>query len=208
MKNLVVILVIFIFNCTYSQIIENYGFKIGVSYSKIDRDYKKLEFDYETKHKFGVSFSAFAISHISSNIKLFTEFGFAQKGFSEEYIKTNVNGEQIGTFLYKESINYLTLKLLPHYEIGINSVTPFIFLGPKIDIKLGNNSNDEEFSFGKISKDIQLGVCYGVGVEVTELIKYPFIIELSSSYDFSDSFENDFLRLKNISYELTIGFKF
>lgn len=182
-----------------SQILSNYGIKFGISYSDIEQDYLFNQLTDDTEFRFGFSGFLFAKSSFSKSIHIITELGYIQKGFQEVVQSINMDGE----FTYKERFDYLTIKLQPCYEFILSSVTPYIFIGPKIDFKLNKGSEDEIIT--REFHNTQFGLSYGLGIKLNNLFAYNLLLEINSNYDFLYGYESEYSRMKNISYEFKIG---
>ena len=193
---------LFLSNNNYSQIIDNYGLKLGFSYSNIDEQYSDAQLNGETYFKWGLCVAVFTETSLFKNINLISEIGYIQKGYEEDFTKADAFGEKTGTFTYKERFDYLTIKLLPSYKFELSSFTPYVFIGPKLDFKL--NIQSEQNNLFKVLNNEQFGLSYGAGVKLNKLLRYPILVEINSDYDFGYCFSNEFLKVRNISYELRI----
>jgi len=207
MKCWVVIIFTFcIVTTSNAQLIDNYGVKLGISYSNIDHHFLQMFSDYDADYTYGWSFSIYAKQRIIENIILISEIGYIQKGYQDDFIRSNQFGEKLGKFTVRERFDYLSIKLVPTYEHSFKSFSPYIFIGPKIDIKMILD-NDHSDLIEKINKT-QLGLTYGAGLKVSKIIPYALLIEINSNYDFDYIFKNNFAEIRNISYELKIGVEF
>ena len=199
----IIFLIFFLYGNSNCQILANYGVKVGLSYSNINTNYQQTFLNDATDFKIGVSGVVFTKSSFSKHFHLVSEIGYIQKGYKEKFNKYNMIGEKIGEFTIKERFDYLTIKIQPCYEYEIKSVTPYIFFGPKLDFNLMVDNKIKTFS--KLIKESQFGISYGFGIKLNRLLPYNILVELNSNYDFDNSFKNDFVAVKNISYELKIG---
>jgi hypothetical protein len=204
MKYYLFICIFFLFvNKIHSQIISNYGVKIGISYSDIEQDYLFNQLTDDTEFRFGFTGFLFAKSSFSKNIHIITELGYIQKGFQEVVQSINIYGEKDGEFTYKERFDYLTIKIQPCYEFELPSFTPYIFIGPKVDFKLNKGSEDEIIT--RMFRNTQFGLSYGIGIKLNNLFAYNLLLEINSNYDFKYGYESEYSRMKNISYEFKVG---
>jgi hypothetical protein len=193
-------------NVNYGQLINNFGLKLGVSYSDVEQKYLQMGMNDNTKFKYGLSLSLFVRSALVTNLSLISEFGYIQKGYQEEFIAANMYGEEIGTVTYKDRFDYLTLKLLPAYEYSFGTISPYLFIGPKIDFKI--MTVKDYSSLFKDLRDTQLGLSYGIGLKLNNIFNYALFIEINSNYDFEEILKNDFVKFRNISYEIKAGIEF
>jgi len=200
---LVILILLFPIKQSYSQLVSNYGLKIGLSYSNIDKQYSDSKLNDETNFKLGLGISLFTESSLFKNLNLISEICYIQKGYTENIAQANEKGENIGTFTLKERFDYLTIKLQPSYQFELKSLTPYVFIGPKLDIKL-NNQDENNYLF-KFLKNNQFGISYGAGIKLNKIIYYPILLEINSNYDFGYSFSNYYLKVRNLSYELKFG---
>lgn len=204
-KILFSVLVFFISQSTYSQIIDSFGLKIGYSYSNIDYKLNNLPFDFESDYKPGFVFSIYGKKTLSKNIEFISEIGYSQKGFREEFFRSDESGLIIGMTTFNNSFDYLTLQVYPRLIINLGLIEPYILAGPKLDILLSSDFEFHLFDHSEYMTKSQIGLVYGFGAKLEKMIHIPLLVEVISFYDFTSYAENDNFESRNISYQLKLG---
>ena len=204
MKKYLLIILLVCFNLNYAQLFDDMGLKFGLVYSNVDHSIINLDLNYDTKYKPGFAISFYGDIELTRSIDVQTEFGYFQKGFSEDIISTDSKGNPLPTITNDNTINYIVLQVTPKYTFN-TLVEPYVFAGPRVDFLL---SSDFESVFTAIEDNIkktQVGAVGGIGLSLEELIDYALFIEGSVHYDFSDYIDTRNLSGKNTSFVFKIG---
>ncbi len=215
MKKIIsVLLFIISLNITNSQIIDFYGFKSGISLSNVKLKFIKVNYEWDTDTKIGYNFSFYLGTNISENIDLVSEVGYSQKGCKYSFMKINEQGIKIGEIDNNNRFDYLTIKILTSYKMNFGIANPYMFIGPRLDINLGDRLEIIPVSFRKylsntqILNNTQIGISSGIGVKLKEILPYTILVEFNYDYDFGNSSQSEFIESKNYSAEFKLGLEF
>ncbi|HMT12403.1 MAG TPA: outer membrane beta-barrel protein, partial [Ignavibacteria bacterium] len=199
MKNLISILlmVIVLFVCSHSvqsQFIDKFGIKAGAIYTGLSSPYdrnKTLTEIFEKQSNAG--------SLLSYDLGIFAElFNKPRFCVSMEVhycVKGESNFNQVkllspdenhpGYYSYRgfsDRFQYLSLQVLPRWRFELNSSDKiYLFMGPKLDILLGNYNSDDLSGLNVKNYGSEIGFAAGIGNEVWEL----FYLELKYEHSFS-----------------------
>jgi len=210
MKKIVILLVIFATSISYSQIIKDFGLKIGGTISHQNWDYTNLGFDpgFNPDNKLGFNIGLFVESPDISFLRIVGELNFVQKGIQEELAVTTAEspiptGE---TKLWKLGINYLNLSILVKPNLDFNLIKPYILIGPKIDLELSKSVESEESFYDEFNKN-PIGLRLGLGSEI-QIINLRFLAEFIYDTDFENLYKNKNVEVTSHSYDFRIGIFF
>ena len=156
MKKLLIVIFVLSTSLSYSQIIKDYGLKIGGTISHQNWDYSNLGFDpgFNPDNKLGFNFGIFLESPDLSFLRIVGELNFIQKGIQEELIVTTPESP-IGTGetkLWELGINYLNLSILAKPNLNFGLIKPYLLVGPKIDLELSKSVESQESFYDEFKK--------------------------------------------------------
>jgi len=205
MRIIIILLFVFLINVSRAQLINNYGLKIGITNSFEKWNYKS-EFpnDFETGTKTGLNVSAFAQI---SDLPLFAEIGYNQKGMHQRLEKTSVSDpEGTGEFinLYNR-VDYLDFSLTARMSYAMPVVTPYLFAGPGMSVLIGKDISPGYDVIYNDYENVVYGLKLGIGSEIRNVLPVTFLVEARYNYDLSNSFKSELLKINNSSYELKVG---
>ncbi|MCP5063473.1 MAG: PorT family protein [Ignavibacteriae bacterium] len=210
MKKVIFILIIFSTTISYSQIIKDFGLKIGGTLSHQNWDYSNssLNINFSPDNKLGFNFGVFVESSNISFFNVVGELNFIQKGSQEEFIvKTFESPSGTGeTKLWKLGLNYLNLSILAKPNLNLGLVKPYLLVGPKIDLELSKSIDSNESFYDEFSKS-RIGLKLGVGSEIN-IINIRFLAEFIYDTDFANLYKNENLEITSDSYDFRIGIYF
>lgn len=201
---------------SFSQFISGFGIKGGITLSNQIYDYKRFDYNPETKYLLGFNGSLFAEFLNSRNINLVLESGFEQRG----YIYVSKSYDEFGNPLpymnIYERTNYLTSGLLLKLKVTGNKISPYIILGPKLDILLGYSVKPENESTTLIGfdfpleefKKINYSLNIGAGMEFNKLFPFRTFIELNYSPPVNSSYNGPGLLVKEHYFNVKLGINF
>ena len=117
-------------------------------------------------------------------------------------------------------MDYLTFPILLKIQYGKKSITPYLLIGPRIDVRLQYKHAakitgeahpweglplDEWNIIDDFEKFI-FGSTIGFGLEFNILKKSRITIDLRLDNDYTYAHKNEHLKIKNEAYEVIIGF--
>jgi hypothetical protein len=206
-------LILFVLSCSISfgQIISGYGVKVGLTSSQFKWDYSIKSglngFDIESDRKPGINIGLFAEILDSPFFSLNTELNYISKGFQNELFATTSESPDIGNkVLWKVNFNYIDVSVLAKPKINLDILTPYILIGPRVDIELSKSAQFDNPDNYKEYSSQRLGFKFGIGTEVT-LFGMNFLSELVWDFDFREIYKNENVKVITNSYDIRIGIK-
>lgn len=197
-------LVFFCFSGAHAQLLKGYGLKTGVVIANQDFEHIYGFFD-DTKNRAGLDFGVFIEWFSLPHLSALTEVHYTQKGMVEEVPRTDEFGHSISPLKLDNRVDYLSIPVLAKVTFETRPVSPYLFVGPRLDIFLGYES---ELS-GEVYDDFKrtnMGGDLGIGVETsTEPLK--MLLEFRYSPDLNNAYETDLLKVKNNSFEILFGLR-
>lgn len=211
MKKVFLLLFLLGSSISFSQIISGFGVKVGLTSSQFKWDYTIKSglnaLDFVTDRKPGINFGLFAEFFSSPFFALSTELNYISKGFQKEIIATTSESPESGNkVLWKMSFNYLNISVLAKPKINLDLLTPYILVGPRVDIELNKSSSlDNPDNYNEFLSE-RLGLKLGFGTEL-KLFDLNFLSELIWDVDFKDIYSNENVNVKTNSFDIRIGLR-
>jgi hypothetical protein len=215
MKKLIFIIIIFVFliqQVVNSQIIRDKGIKIAITSSNIQVE----QFPSDFSRRLGFNIGLFLESIKIHNLLLVTQIEYNQKGFIDKAIWTDENENIVGEAKANYRLDYLTIPIFIKYRHENFHFKPFLSAGPRIDFLINKKNGIYEHPSGSIKgffadyfKNFVIGTSVSAGFEITKLLPLKTSIEIRYNIDFTESSKHtDFIKLKNKSFDLWLGFFF
>lgn len=199
MKKSVMVIILLILSCvttSYSQIIKNYGIKIGVTNSNFT--VKNLPIKtigtqsyvpvIETGNLLSPTLSLFAQFVEANLLNVEIEIGFIQKGMSKVFHSNVMSSDQpdgtyqTADYTFEQTVKYLQLNVNSQLKYKIGSVIPYMIIGPSVGYLLGISG----FTLtNEMRKDFLFGYNLGLGVNLGELFNREIFVEAKYNGDFS-----------------------
>lgn len=194
------------------QIIDNFGVNIGATLSNQKWEYES--WDTDQGEKYAIGFMAFVSveKEISSTLSLKCDFGYLQKGFKEYLDLTNADGTTLKTLNERIILNNLAInpflkvkpfesKISPYFFVGIRTEYLLSYKDASIKEEASGNSYNMYESILKEFNKFNLGGLFGIGCDINEL----FYIEIEFNPNFTNNFDNGFLKIKDNCFGAKIG---
>ncbi len=188
-----------------AQLINSYGLKSGLCLANQDWYYTS-PFSLDTQNHFGLSIGGFLELFNYSNFNLLIESHYIQKGVIFEITRTDEYGIYIGKFEYNNRVDYLSLPVLGKFAYKLKRSSPYILIGPRIDIFLGYDSENYDSVYDEFNS-IDLGGTLGLGYEFNIFGTHSFLVEIRYSPSFTNSYDTEYLTVNNSSFEFLAGIK-
>ncbi|MCB0743616.1 MAG: outer membrane beta-barrel protein [Ignavibacteriae bacterium] len=191
-----------------SQIISNYGIKLGIAISNQTWDYEddfKMEFD----SKLSFSPRIFVDIFNFPFWQLEGEFGYLRKGFKEKIpFTTPSQPDGTGEFITNNnSLDYFTISALAKFKYDLQLISPYIIIGPQFNLLINKDIQQGwEVIFDKY-KSSNINFSIGVGTEFKEIITFPVILEYRYEGDIINNYELSNISIKNYSHVILLGIK-
>ncbi|MBA4313118.1 MAG: hypothetical protein C0417_10870 [Chlorobiaceae bacterium] len=193
--------------CTQAQFIKGYGFKVGAVSATQTWNYN-IDIHRDMENRWGIDAGVYVELLDLPYISILGELHYIQKGFMEEIpITTMDQPEGTGRYLVsKPRVDYLSLPLLAKIRYNVETVSPYILIGPRFDFLIGKEPDGYEIIYNKFKKN-DMGISVGVGIEIPTSTIQAVLFEFKYSPTFNNSYSNDILTIKNQSFELLVGIK-
>ena len=202
-----IILILILISSTDAQILRGIGVKVGTTFSSQDWNYSGLSSiaSWSPDSKTGFNAGVFAEFLNNENFSLVTELNFLEKGAEHEMpVTTADNPDGTGaTILWDASLTYINFSLLGKVRYNLNVVSPYVVLGPSLDVELNKS---EEVSSIDIDKT-RLGLKAGIGSEIN-ILPVKLFAEFVYQHDFKSLFKNQLLEITSKAFDLRIGVMF
>ncbi len=204
MKKVFLLIIISLTSISHSQIVNDFGMKIGGTLSYQDWDYS-FNTDFSPDNKLGFNIGVFVESSDISIFKFVGELNFVQKGAEKEaVVRTTENPDGTGeTKLWQLGLNYFNLSILAKPNINLGSFNPYLLIGPKIDLELSKSTESDGSFYDDFNKS-RIGVKLGIGSEIN-VFDFRLLAEFVYDTDFSNLYKNDNLEITTYSYVLRFG---
>lgn len=138
---------------------------------------------------------------------LSAEINYIEKGFQKEIYSTTPESPELGPkVLWKVNFNYINISALAKPKIDLGLFTPYIFIGPRLDIEISKSSQLDNPENYKDYLRERLGIKCGIGSEI-KLFELIFLSELVWDIDFKDIYQNPNVNVKTNSFDIRIGIK-
>lgn len=196
-----------------AQIIDNYGIRIGVGLSSQYWNYKndKLSDLSQWKDiKPGLTVYLNAEKLLNNYISIRPEFGYIQKGFTEDIELMNDKAEPIGPNKSSATLHNLSINLATKIIPLQSKFKPYFIAGFRGDILVGYKdfiieSQGAEFGLYKEILDdynkFVLSGLIGIGLDCNGLL----YVDLEFNPAITKNLDNSLLSIRDIYFGLTIG---
>jgi Outer membrane protein beta-barrel domain len=186
------------FSSTYSQSIEHWGIKSGVSFSSqtLQSINSPLEVSPLQAGR-GIDAGVFAEIYFDNNLAVVPELSYVNKGFLFSSFYMGSNKQNPSTY-------YLSIPINMMYLFNKSVMELYLFCGPRIDV-LVRHTNISDY-YKKDINSIDLGANLGFGIRTKKILGIGTGFELTFSPDFTNSYSNDYSALKNYSFQLLFVF--
>ena len=194
---------------TNAQLVKSYGVKAAYTSASQKFDYSMTTGDLGWKRKAGVDAGVYIEWLTVPVVSVVTQLELRQGGSGLRLNATDANGNSLGATNYYGKVNYLSLPVLIKAEIPANVIAPYAVLGPRIDYLLSYSSDQDIYDpfYGHFKKAI-CGGSFGIGLEIRRILPVIASLELRYNMDFADSYNTQYLMVRNSSYDVWLGVGF
>ena len=204
-KSVVALLLFTSFSTTEAQLLRAIGVKVGGVAANQTWDRASPFSDFDTDTRWGVDAGAFVEWLSIPLVSVSTEVHFVQKGMKfRTPITTEQQPEGTGEFVVlSPRLDYLSFPALVKLRVDLTGFSPYLLLGPRVDILLGSKAD----GFGAVIdkfKTSEFGGTIGVGFELTQLLDVRMGAEFRYSPSFQDGFSSQFAEVRNRSLEILL----
>lgn len=193
---------------TQAQLIRGYGIKVGPTFSNVrspDLDLGGEEpISFDTKRRRGFVAFAFIEWLDAPSFSVVTEGGYAQRGYATKHDVRDGQNEPVGMVRFEDRFDYLSFAALAKLRLPGGSLTPYALGGPRLDLFLGGNPN-EEGTLAAAYSATALGGTFGIGAETAELLPILAFVEIRYSFDVTNSAPDVPRDAYNNAFDLLVG---
>lgn len=192
-------------NC---QIISGYGVKLGAGISNQFWDYEIVGSYMDYDSKMAVSPRLFADFFNISFLQLEGEIGYLRKGFTEKLpVTTMIQPYGTGEFITTDvSLDYLSISALAKLKYEAGMISPYLILGPQLDILFNKSTLGWDVIFDKFS-NANICMSIGGGVELNNILSIPLILEYRYERDLMDNYDSPNIDILNYSHVILLGIR-
>jgi hypothetical protein len=223
MKNLIALVTLAFFLLPFSlnsQFLTGFGVKGGVTFGMQQMEFKP-GVNYMQKPIIG--FNAGLYSEMLNNrmFNIVLESGYEQRGHIQENIKTDEFGTEIGTYEFRYRTHYITIGALGKIKYETKSVSPYLIIGPRLDLYLGYNvtyhnisippEHEEAFTKSEVheqTKSINYSLNLGAGLQFEKLLPFKTLVEFNYSPPINSSYNSRVWLVKDHYFNIKLGINF
>jgi hypothetical protein len=196
-------------NQSDAQLLKSYGIKAAITSASQSFTYSNPPlsgFGPDVKRRIGFGIALYAEWFNVPFISIISQMEYTQRGIGEEIAITTTSPTPIRTEVRDKRLDYLSIPILAKASIPFGIITPYILIGPRVDILLGYH---DEFIVGtSIYQDFKktmFGGTVGAGLGLANLLPTTISVELRYNFDFSDSYDTSLLKVHNNAYDVWVG---
>jgi hypothetical protein len=223
MKNKItstVLFVLLITSVSHSQFLSGFGAKLGLTLANQKFDYTVNSVKYDSKPILGYNTSVFVEMLNTKLFSLVVDPGYEQRGHGVEMIKTDEFGNKTGTYDLYIRTDYITIGALGKIIYETKSVSPYLIIGPKLDLYLGYKTSYSQSEYGlgspdelqsiphEDTKDINYSINLGAGLQFEKLLPYIAMLEFNYSPAINSSYNSSFVVIKDSYFNMKLGINF
>lgn len=197
-----------------AQIIKEIGIKTGASVSKQNWTYKSINVEQDKDYRTGLNVALNLEWFNSDYVTLLSEIGYIQKGTKEKIMSSSVGDPATPlSKTFETRFDYLYFSPQLKIRKDFNKLTPYVFVGPRIDYYLSSKSDFDLSVVEKQFKEIMYGLNYGVGIAY-RIKQISLGLEFANFYDFTDVMNtqptqnNTGLKIKNNAFTINLGINY
>lgn len=214
MKRVIPVIVIVLLSATLAvegQFIGGVGLKAGVSLANQSHQITPIDYTLETDPVMGPAAGIFLEAFRGEHFSFQTDLVFVAKGSKTNTQSVTINHLDNDNIVVNEGdpkvskFYYLTLSPMARYRIELESITPYVLLGPRVDFLL-KYETDSDYPLEEQNKVIP-GLTGGVGVEYN-LKGLGIFMEFQYQTDAMPVTSKDPLLINNNIFLFTLGIRY
>lgn len=150
----------------------------------------------------GVNIAAFAEWFDLQHLSFISQIEYDHRGANLQY---TINGEPAST---RGGLSYLSVPMLAKIKIQTGSVSPYVIAGPRADFLVSYEDFHIEpgpYPIYARFKKSMVGWSMGVGLETGTLLLVNLLAELRYDFDFSDSYNDGLVKIRNNALDIWLG---
>jgi hypothetical protein len=192
---------------THAQLVRSYGFKLGAVSASQTWHYTDTS-DLTTGYRWGVTGGVYVEVLDIPLLSFIAEIQYTQKGMTFSVpVTTESQPNGTGQFItMSPRVDYLSVPLLAKLRLPSPIITPYLIAGPRVDLLLFKRADGFEAVIDKF-ESTDFGGTIGLGVELHTLLPVGLLAELRYNPSFRDSFKDEFLSVRNHSFDFLLGLR-
>ncbi len=102
-------------------------------------------------------------------------------------------------------VDYLSVPVLAKFQIPLLSINPYLMAGPRVDFFLGHGPHPQDLNVDFVYnhfKKVTWGGSFGVGFHLPFASPVPLAIEARENLDFVNSYQDQFLKVRNNAFDI------
>lgn len=193
----------------HSQLVRSYGVKLGAVSANQTWHYAffpDLATDWTTNYRWGITGGVYVELLDIPLLSLVAELQYTQKGTRYPLPLTSVS-QPDGTGQFKTlspRVDYLSIPILAKLRLKSPFFTPYLIVGPRVDLLVFKRGDGFDQVIDRF-KSTDVGGTIGVGVEIHTLLPVGLLAELRFNPSFRDSYNSEFLTVRNRSFDFLVG---
>jgi hypothetical protein len=194
---------------THAQLVRGYGIKLGTvaaNQTWQSRLPSNLTFDWPNEYRWGTTGGVYVELLDIPLLSLIAELQYTQKGMRYPIEQTSVlQPDGTGQFVtLSPRVDYISIPLLAKLRFQVPSFTPYLIAGPRADLLVYRRGGGFEAIVDEF-KSTDAGGTFGLGVEMHSLLPVGLLAEIRYNPSFSDVYKNEFLSVRNHSFDFLVG---
>jgi hypothetical protein len=186
----------------------HFGVKVALTSATHDLEFANgVSFDGQRRVGFNVG--AFVEWFDHPFFSLVSQIEYAQRGMGFPVVEVDSMGNPLRELTFFSRLDYLSFPLLAKFRYPIGSLTPYLLVGPRLDILLSYQSDGNLFnSLYRGFSTTSVGGSAGIGVEVSKVFPTDIIAEVRYNRDLTVPYSTRYLSGGNSSYDFWLGVNF
>jgi hypothetical protein len=190
---------------THAQLVRSYGIKLGTVAANQSWKYTDTP-ELTANERWGVTGGVYIELLDLPLVSVVGEIQYTQKGMTFTLpVTTELQPEGTGQFITQSpKVDYLSVPVLAKVRLPLPAVNPYVIAGPRADLLLSKKGNGFDAVVDKF-KSTEVGGTFGLGVELHTLLPVGLLAEIRYNPSFRDAFKNEFLSVRNHSFDFLVG---
>lgn len=194
-------------SAAHSQLVRSYGIKLGAVSANQTWDYTSAP-DLTTSYRWGITGGVYLEFLDIPLLSLVGEIQYTQKGMTfSAPVTTALQPNGTGQFIsLSPRVDYLSIPILAKLRLKSPFFTPYLIAGPRVDLLVYKKGDGFDPVIDQF-KSTDVGGTVGVGSEFNTPLAIGILAEIRYNASFRDSFKNEFLSVRNHSFDFLLGLR-
>jgi hypothetical protein len=190
---------------THAQLVRSYGIKLGTVAANQSWKYADTP-ELTTSARWGITGGVYIELLDLPIVSVVGEIQYTQKGMRFSVpVTTESHPEGTGQFITESPrVDYLSIPVLAKVRLSFPAITPYLIAGPRADLLLSKKGDGFDPVVDNF-KSTDVGGTLGLGVELHTLLPVGLLAEIRYNPSFRDAYKNEFLSVRNHSFDFLVG---